>query len=282
MNYSTPFLFTDFRMTAAQMFEEDRYDSKVLCVLDSIVCFLMTFGSADSLLSSFVWTTEELKTPWRKVFPAPFLIVIHFCIYVLLLPITLTAFFIWLTFQHKRKPYRYIKGNQQNVQPKREYSFGTTNLCLLPEFLSRFNNNSDNTKRAYKISKRIADQQNEIKNSLTLSKNGKDSQNKKRTISNGIDHTILEGFPSLDLLLIQEAWMPYCCLIMIKNMLKIFPYIVFDAGINTWKCNKFLGNSGLMIASKYPIMAVDFNVYTDKCFADHYSAKGFLQVKVVG
>jgi hypothetical protein len=110
---------------------------------------------------------------------------------------------------------------------------------------------------------------------------------KSRLLLNGdiprgpaIDHAILEEFPALDVLIVQEAWIPRCCREMIRELIAVFPHVVYDVGVTSWECNRWLGNSGLMIASKYPILDVNFNCFKDKCFADYYSSKGLLQIKV--
>ena len=264
--------------------EEPCYSSQVYEFVDYLTCWLMRLGSADSLFSCFIWTTEELKAPLWKVLSVPVLIPLYLFIYILLFPVTLTAYLLWISIQHKRKPYRYAKQTKQLPKPipKENYSFATANLCLLPEFLSRFNNSSDNVGRARKIAKRIVEQQKQVSPVLPTRRSRKQQNlpNGDMVVEPDIDHAVLEEFPRLDILIIQEAWTSYCCQDMIKELISVFPYIIYDGIVTSWRSNRFLGNSGLMIASKYPILEVNFNWFKDKCFADLYSSKGLLQIKV--
>ena len=262
---------------APSFIEEECYPHPAYKYLDYWTLFFMHIGSADNLLACFIWTTEELKTPWRKVLTTPVLIPVYLAVYLVLFPLTISAFLIWLTFQHYKKPYRYAKSTtlpKNKPKAKSTYTFATANICTLPEFLSRFNNNSDNTGRARAVAKRIAKGQQQ---------SSVPPNSKAPVVPEALDHiehAVLEEFPAIDILLIQEAWMLHLCQDMAEELITVFPHIVYDVGVNSWNSNRYLGNSGLMIASKYPILDVNFNWYRSKHMHDYFSNKGLLQIKV--
>lgn len=262
--------------------ESNPYPNKWYRYVDDLTSFVMRHGSLNPTISCFIWTTEELKTPWRKYLYAALWIPVNLLIFIAFLSISVISFIVWACIQHKRKPYRYVEGYvKRPPTPKPVYSFGTANVCLLAEFLSRFNNLSDNKGRAQEIGKRIREGQTELNSSIyekikynNITRNANDNE------VSSFDHAILTRFPPVDVLFIQEAWVPFCCRELIKHLISRFPYIVYDVGKNSWKDNKFQNNSGLLIASRYPIMDLDFSCYRSKCYPCNFASKGLLQIKV--
>ena len=59
-----------------------------------------------------------------------------------------------------------------------------------------------------------------------------------------------------------------------------FGHIVYDVGIDSWQTNRFLMNSGLVVASRYPIVDVAFECYKESQNEDKAVSKGLLIIKV--
>ena len=244
------------------------YPNTFLWYLDSFTLLLMRIGSADTFVSCFIWTTEELKTPWRRMFYAMLAAPLYLAFFLAFYPITFIAFLLWLTFQHKKTPYRRIE--RINLLPyhrtvKDTYGFATMNLCLLVECLARFNNNSDNAGRAKEIGRRLKTQQmrvhintgDEKRNSTSndtyhttyhsdANKNNIDMQNRGTSgnvlqgKAQDFNHSVLEEFPAVDVLIIQEAFMPHCTRSLASDLLHVFPFIVYDVGVHSWTSNKYV------------------------------------------
>lgn len=80
----------------------------------------------------------------------------------------------------------------------------------------------------------------------------------------------------------QEVWSIDTALKLNKLLHKKYSFIVFDAGTKTIALNKYVGfESGLLIASKYPILDADFKQFTEKSGLCTYTSKGLLTVKVL-
>lgn len=60
----------------------------------------------------------------------------------------------------------------------------------------------------------------------------------------------------------------------------MFPYIIHDAGITSMKSNYFLFNSGLLFASRHPVLKVDFKCFSTSVAQCRFTSKGLLMVKV--
>ena len=117
----------------------------------------------DSFLSCFISTTQELKTPqWRYLYIAVG-IPVWLLLSVLALPIGTFFFLMWIPICQKRRPYRYsYVTNAERIRGERAkttYTCSTLNVCLLYEFLTRFNNQSNTCCKAVNIGRNIAAQQ---------------------------------------------------------------------------------------------------------------------------
>lgn len=140
------------------------------------------------------------------------------------------------------------------------------NICLLPEFLSRFNNLSHTSWRAQNIGWRIiADQDQSII---------------KPKAPSSREH-ILTNFPGMDFICIQEAWHRDYSRSLVNELHKIYPWIIYDVGNSNLYNNYFLFNSGLMFVSKYEILDACFKTYSHSCKQCLFSGKGLLMVKVL-
>lgn len=55
---------------------------------------------------------------------------------------------------------------------------------------------------------------------------------------------------------------------------------VYDVGEDNFPVNRYFLGSGLLIASKYPVVAAAFQPYSCACFSDKLACKGCLVAKV--
>ncbi|KAM9503851.1 sphingomyelin phosphodiesterase 3-like isoform 1-T1 [Salvelinus alpinus] len=128
----------------------------------------------DRLLSSCVATSLEKRR--RSQDPCSFVtlyVLVSTPLYLLLLlsslPFALLGFLLWATLQAARHPYLYTHRRPDKHQAEqggvasladwrpqgRSFCFGSSNVCLLPDSLARFNNLSETQRRAREVGKRI-------------------------------------------------------------------------------------------------------------------------------
>uniref|UniRef100_A0A8C2XCV3 Sphingomyelin phosphodiesterase 3 n=1 Tax=Cyclopterus lumpus TaxID=8103 RepID=A0A8C2XCV3_CYCLU len=107
---------------------------------------------------------------------------------------------------------------------------------------------------------------------------------KRRHGDETFDHEISAFFPAnLDFLALQEVFDHGSTTRLRRQLHRYFPYVLSDVGRYGWKgcCSsfKFL-NSGLMLASRYPILDARFECYPNGRGEDALAAKGALFAKV--
>jgi sphingomyelin phosphodiesterase 3 len=182
------------------------------------------------------------------------------------------------------------------------------NVCLLPETISRINNLSLSHRRLESIgsllnrtksSNNLSNNNNTTLNTTTTTINNNNNSNYGKTqLSNGNDSNhnndnnlekdrkikIIHDFvekTDIDFLCMQEVWSIDTAK-KLKNMLHdTFDYILYDAGTNTFKSNKFIGfDSGLLIASKFPIVDANFSSFSVRVGSCSLTSKGLLTAKV--
>ena len=292
----------------------------------------------DPLLSCFVPTTKDLLRPIGWYLYVTFALPFWAICTILTIPIGLLFFLLWVPISNKRKPYRYsyVKNAEKldRGKAKKTYTCATTNVCIMHEVLTRFNNQRDTFQKAQGLGRNIATHQlglrdefllltqkglsvedieqlrNEKLNSIgytgdetssngyNTSQNGSitpdsinnntklrsrtdlEGTNNDKKIPFEFDHSILSEFPDLDFLLVQETWELGSSTEFIRQLHHVFPYIVYDARVDSLTSNYFLANSGTMIASRYPLLDVDFDWFRCSYSQCKLACKGLLQVKV--
>jgi len=132
------------------------------------------------------------------------------------------------------------------------YSFASMNVVMGQEVLGKFNNCSFVYKRLKKISKVILTQEEKPLSNVD------DLQNVSKS------KAILTNFPKMDFICLQEVTDRVFALALVSMIKEHYPHFIFDVGVNAFSTNMFLANSGLMIASKYPIVKVKFQPFSKK------------------
>ncbi|XP_029290402.1 sphingomyelin phosphodiesterase 3 [Cottoperca gobio] len=107
---------------------------------------------------------------------------------------------------------------------------------------------------------------------------------KRRHGDETFDHEISAFFPAnLDFLALQEVFDHGSTTRLRRQLHHYFPYVLSDVGRYGWKgcCSRFkFLNSGLMLASRYPILDARFECYPNGRGEDALAAKGALFAKV--
>nr|XP_006641246.1 PREDICTED: sphingomyelin phosphodiesterase 3 [Lepisosteus oculatus]XP_015223708.1 PREDICTED: sphingomyelin phosphodiesterase 3 [Lepisosteus oculatus] len=111
----------------------------------------------------------------------------------------------------------------------------------------------------------------------------KASARKRRHGDDSFDHEISAFFPAnLDFLCLQEVFDKRAAGKLKRQLHRYFQYILYDVGRYAWKgCSRFkFLNSGLLLASRYPILDASYHCYPNGRGEDALAAKGALFVKV--
>lgn len=107
---------------------------------------------------------------------------------------------------------------------------------------------------------------------------------KRRHGDESFDHEISAFFPAnLDFLALQEVFDHGSTTRLRQQLHRYFPYVLSDVGRYGWKgcCSRFkFLNSGLMLASRYPILDARYECYPNGRGEDALAAKGALFAKV--
>ncbi|XP_034033051.1 sphingomyelin phosphodiesterase 3 [Thalassophryne amazonica] len=107
---------------------------------------------------------------------------------------------------------------------------------------------------------------------------------KRRHGDEAFDHEISAFFPAnLDFLALQEVFDHGSTTRLRQQLHRYFPYVLSDVGRYGWKgcCSRFkFLNSGLLLASRYPILDARYECYPNGRGEDTMAAKGALFAKV--
>ncbi|XP_019733817.1 sphingomyelin phosphodiesterase 3 [Hippocampus comes] len=107
---------------------------------------------------------------------------------------------------------------------------------------------------------------------------------KRRHGDEAFDHDISAFFPAnLDFLALQEVFDHSSTTRLRQQLHRYFPYVLSDVGRYGWKgcCSRFkFLNSGLLLASRYPILDARYECYPNGRGEDALAAKGALFAKV--
>ncbi|KPP76478.1 sphingomyelin phosphodiesterase 3-like [Scleropages formosus] len=107
---------------------------------------------------------------------------------------------------------------------------------------------------------------------------------KRRHGDDSFDHEVSAFFPAnLDFLCLQEVFDRRAAAKLRGQLHRYFPFMLSDVGRYGWKgcCSRFkFLNSGLLLASRYPILDAQYECYPNGKREDALAAKGALFVKV--
>ena len=237
-----------------------RFHSSVGRFLD-LLSYIFTYPwivSTSLTVSTFLSLSPDQRTVWRytidKALLGPALLIISLS----LTPFAVSGFCLWIficTFLHSDQFSSIVLSNEVE-KDQEKYSFGTMNVLLGQEALGKFNNASLVYGRIQKIAAAILAQDQRYLTNL------EDRNDDNTKISK--TETVLANFPRMDFICMQEVFDRVHALALISMLRNDYKYFTFDIGDSSIKSNYFLLNSGLMIASRFPILSVRFHPFTWK------------------
>ncbi len=284
------------------------------------IWFKIWFQSLDNSLSYLVPTTFEIFANRNsKIFYIYniFNFLLWMLFSILTTPIGLLFYSIWFVLFRillRTRPFKIQI--QENLQDENElgpidrnkiFEVLSINVCLLPETLSKINNlysintrlesigNILNKTKAEKCchlnsSETCLTKYNSNKNSVETNSPvaSLDENNNENEISsphgkfnvNVVDDMTRDS--DADFVCLQEVWSIETSN-KIRSIIGVkYKYVIYDVGLSTFRLNRHIGfDSGLLFASKYPIMSADFKQFNTKAGTCVMTGKGLLMVKVL-
>eukprot|EP00042_Codosiga_hollandica_P032846 m.213779 g.213779 ORF g.213779 m.213779 type:complete len:266 (+) comp54043_c0_seq1:32-829(+) len=137
----------------------------------------------------------------------------------------------------------------------------TANLCLLSSFMARFNGLKDTAERAHKLATLLLEAPQHGDLSATAC-----AQN------------LSPGLRDCDLLCLQEVFSNRACSILTERLQSKYPHIISHVRSPNRGDWAPLG-SGLMVASKFPLLSVRFHAFKTAALPDALCCKGLLMIK---
>uniref|UniRef100_A0A8C3THG3 sphingomyelin phosphodiesterase n=1 Tax=Chelydra serpentina TaxID=8475 RepID=A0A8C3THG3_CHESE len=204
---------------------------------------------------------------------------------LLSMPVALLGLLLWLPLQAARRPFAY-KHTKLSRPPElwelpgkgRAFSFVSANVCLLPDGLATFSNLGQMWRRVACIGQRLT--QGEFlpptKYGATMS-----SPPEGGAVPGGIS---VPFPPAVDFVCLQEVFDQRAAARLCQLLSPVYEHIVYDVGsYGLQGCSALkLFNSGLLVASRYPVLAAQYRCYLNGTGEDALSAKGLLSVQVRG
>lgn len=177
------------------------------------------------------------------------------CICFILIPFAILGYSLWIFIcvAFESSSYSLVSFNKpEKIERQNSYSFGTMNVVMGQEVLGKFNNCSFVYDRLKKIAAQLVKQED----SLLCNLQNVDQLSKSKSV--------LSSFPNMDFICFQEVTDRFFALALVSMLRKQYSHFIFDIGVNSLNTNMYLANSGLMIASKYPILKVKFLPFSKK------------------
>ena len=208
----------------------------------------------------------------------------HTFLVILSLPFIILAFPVWLILlPFQNRYYRTVENLEKLAENKvklfeengKKFSVMTANVCLLSEIACRVNRLEDHRLRSEKIARRVLGCPEELKRIEQLP---------GLRVSETEQTDFIQSYvpPDLDVLCLQECFTRSCAQKLANKLKQKFPFIIWDIGLflspKLGSDRKFfaLENSGLFLASKYPIVKHKFKPFNNACYGDAFASKGAL------
>ncbi|XP_066295647.1 sphingomyelin phosphodiesterase 5-like [Branchiostoma lanceolatum] len=250
-------------------------------VIAGVASVLLSPGvwAMDVLLSAYLLTTPErqgrtaLLRLWTCLKIGAVLAMFLVCT-----PVSIIGAILRMISGPFRRPFLYQTVSSStdtrtaNETDPADFTVATANVCLLPESLSRLNNLRHTEWRVTEVGRRVVDSQKQQSDKRTLETS---SHSPNEEFLSSVDSTFP---PNVDIFCFQEVFYSDASRRLTKELLKCYGHVISDVGICSFT-NKWGLNSGLLIASKHPILAADFKPFRVKTKQDVVVAKGLLMVK---
>lgn len=245
------------------MMEVKKYNHRLGTVLD-VISWALTYPwlSTLSLLVSFYWTTTyEKERPLIKAFQYGIVAPILFLLVISLLPFAITGHILWIVicYSFEKNDFATVCLEQSNGKKpvdQDSYTFVSGNLLLGLESMGKFQNMA----LVYTRAKHIMGSLNKLKENGPIS-NVKLLEDPCAENQDQLDCAVGDTWPQVDVMCFQEVWDRVFSIALMKAMYPRFKHFVVDVSHHSLNVQFCIGTSGLMIASRYPIMDANFHYF---------------------
>ncbi|XP_075815746.1 sphingomyelin phosphodiesterase 5-like isoform X2 [Microtus pennsylvanicus] len=238
------------------------------------------YWSLDQLLGCWAPMARSSSLGWLKVLAGSGAALL--ALMVVGLPLVLFGLVLWLPLQVWRRPFCYQPPPACWVWPQpwhppaervRCFAFFTANLCLLPDGLARFSNLSHSQQRAEAIGAVLL-------GSLRTSHYGATGCSQPLPVVPGgeLRATIPTG---LDFVCLQEVFDLRAARRLVRVLAPNLGPVLYDVGtfgLVPGPYIKILG-SGLLLASRYPLLRATFRCFPNARREDAMASKGLLSAQ---
>ncbi|XP_034372699.1 sphingomyelin phosphodiesterase 5 [Arvicanthis niloticus] len=238
-----------------------------------------TYWSLDQLLAYWAPTVRPSSLGWLKVLTGSGVLL---PLVVVGLPIGLVGLMLWLPLQVWRRPFCYQPPPACWVWPKpwhplaerrRCFVFLTANVCLFPHGLAHFNNLSHTQQRAEAVGAALL-------GSLRLSQYGAtECSQLLPKVPGGVLKATLPT--DLDFVCLQEVFDLRAARRLVRILVPNLGPVLYDIGtfgLIAGPYIKLLG-SGLLLASRYPLLRATFRCFPNARREDAMASKGLISVQ---
>lgn len=247
----------------------------------SRVLLFPVYWSLDRFLGYWAPTVRSSKFGWLRVVAGSGSLL---PLVVVSLPVGLVGLVLWLPLQLWRRPFCYQPPPACWVWPKpwhplaerrRCFVFLTANLCLFPDGLAHFNNLSHSQQRAEAVGAALLE-------SLRSSQYG---ANERSQLLPRVPGGVLKATLPMDLdfVCLQEVFDLRAARRLVRILVPNLGPVLYDVGtfgLIAGPYIKVLG-SGLLLASRYPLLRATFRCFPNGRREDAMASKGLISVQVL-
>ncbi|KAM9644387.1 sphingomyelin phosphodiesterase 5-like isoform 2-T2 [Morphnus guianensis] len=224
---------------------------------------------------------------------------------LLSLPLAALGLLLWLPVQAARRPfaYQYTAGTAPaepwDLRQRRSFTFISANVCLLPSGLAKFSNLGQTPQRATYIARHLAPAPPDppsARASLVEPRRGETNSyggtlntpwqppgSAPVEAAEPVPAVLSERFPAdTDFICLQEVFEAGAAACLRRWLGGTFPHVISEVGARGLRGGQLkLLNSGLFLASRYPLLAVRYHGFPNGAREDALAAKGLLAVQVL-
>ncbi|XP_038616392.1 sphingomyelin phosphodiesterase 5-like [Tachyglossus aculeatus] len=204
------------------------------------------------------------------------------------LPLALLGLLLWLPLQSCRRPFCYAPPPpdgwdppapwRPSTDPPRRFGFLSSNLCLMPDGLARFSNLPHSQRRARQAGRVFEKWSREGGGGSAYGTTGSSPRPEPGDLGE-----VLATLPEeLDFVCLQEMFDLRAEDRLVRQLGPALGHVLYDvgaAGLQSGLQLKLLG-SGLLLASRYPLLAAHFLPFSNGCREDALASKGLLSAQV--
>ncbi|KAK4805812.1 hypothetical protein QYF61_000418 [Mycteria americana] len=230
---------------------------------------------------------------------------------LLSLPLATLGLLLWLPVQAARRPfaYQYTAGTAPaepwDLRQRRTFTFVSANLCLLPSGLAKFSNLGQTPQRAAYVARHLAPAPPDPPGAWAGLVEPRDGEadgygGTLRTprqppgsvavevpaaeAAEPAPAALSERFPAdADFVCLQEVFDAGAAACLRRRLGAAFPHVLSEVGARGLRGGRpKLLDSGLLLASRYPVLAARYHGFPNGAREDALAAKGLLAVQVSG